>query len=256
MKTKLNLIVDIGNSTTIFCLFNKDCYVGHIVTGTHKDSASSKKAKLCEFIGEYENYDIADGMIFSVVPSTNKKIAKIIKQVIGINISIFDWKNYVYNKKDPRITDNIGADLLADLVGADKLYEHPSMVFDLGTINKLLLTDKDGMLIGASFNPGMEISLNLFANKTALLPDVEAGETIKENLGLSTIDSMKHGIYWSTVSYVNTQHEIQEKLMGMPIKLILTGGNSNIVKDDIKDKVFDPLLTLKGMNFMFMEDRK
>ena len=118
-----------------------------------------------------------------------------------------------------------------------------------------LITNKDGIFFGASFNPGMEISLNLFANKTALLPDVEKAEKISEVTGLSTVESMRHGIYWSTVAYVNHEHEAQEKLMGEPLKLILTGGNSNIVKDDIKDKIFDPLLTLKGMNFLFLEEK-
>lgn len=255
MEKELSLIIDIGNSTTVFGLFDKEEYVAHVVTLTHGDNEGIRKEKFQHFLSDFEDCKIAKGMIFSVVPSMNKKIAKLVKKLLHFNIGIFDWKNYVYSKKDPRITDNIGADLLADLVGADKLYSHPQMIFDLGTINKLLITNKDGIFFGASFNPGMEISLNLFANKTALLPNVEKAEKIPETTGLNTIESMRHGIYWSTVAYVNHEHEAQEKLMGQPIKLILTGGNSNIVKDDIKDKEFDPLLTLKGMNYMFLEEK-
>lgn len=249
------MIIDIGNSTTVFGLFDKEEYVAHVVTLTHGDNDGIRKEKFQHFLSDFADTKITDGMIFSVVPSMNKKIAKLVKKLLRFDIPVFDWKNYIYSKKDPRITDNIGADLLADLVGADKLYGHPSMIFDLGTINKLLLTNKEGVFVGASFNPGMEISLNLFANKTALLPNVEKAEKISEVTGLDTIESMRHGIYWSTVAYVNHEHEAQEKLMGAPLKLILTGGNSNIVKDDIKDKIFDPLLTLKGMNLMFLEEK-
>lgn len=255
MKRELSLIIDIGNSTIVFGLFEKENYVASVTTGTHSDSEPMRKAKLDIFLNEFENCQINKGMIFSVVPQMNKKVAKLVKKLLGFDIKVFDWKNYVYSKKDPRITDNIGADLLADLVAGDKLYSHPQMIFDLGTINKLLITNKDGVFSGASFNPGMEISLNLFSNKTALLPDVEKAEKISETTGLDTVESMRHGIYWSTVAYVNHEHEAQEKLMGAKIKLILTGGNSNIVKDDISDKEFDPLLTLKGMNFMFMEEK-
>ena len=163
MEKELSLIIDIGNSTTVFGLFDKEEYVAHVVTLTHGDNDGYRKEKFQHFLSDFEDCKIAKGMIFSVVPNMNKKIAKLVKKLLHFDIKVFDWKNYVYNKKDPRITDNIGADLLADLVGADKLYGHPSMVFDLGTINKLLLTDKDGIFIGASFNPGMDISLNLFS---------------------------------------------------------------------------------------------
>lgn len=255
MEKELSLIIDVGNSTVVFGLFDKENYVASVITATHKDNEQERKEKVVTFLSDFEDCKITKGMIFSVVPNMNKKIQKLVKKQVGIELPIFDWKNYKYSKKDPQITDNIGADLLADLVAADKLYGHPSMVFDLGTINKLLITNKDGIFFGASFNPGMEISLNLFANKTALLPNVDKAETISEKTGLSTIESMRHGIYWSTVAYVNHEHEAQEKLMGMPIKLILTGGNAHIVKNDIKDKIFDPLLTLKGMNFIFMEEK-
>ena len=255
MEKELSLIIDIGNSTIVFGLFDKEEYVASVITSTHNDNEQARRIKFNYFMSDFADCKINKGMIFSVVPNMNKKIANLVKKTLHFDIGIFDWKNYVYSKKDPRITDNIGADLLADLVGADRLYGHPSMIFDLGTINKLLITNKEGIFFGASFNPGMEISLNLFANKTALLPNVEKAEKISEVTGLNTVESMRHGIYWSTVAYVNHEHEAQEKLMGEPIKLILTGGNSNIVKDDIKDKIFDPLLTLKGMNFMFLEEK-
>jgi len=254
MKIELSLIIDIGNSTTIFGLFDNEKYVASVVTRTHSGE-DERKEKVSHFLSDFEDCSINKGMVFSVVPSMNKKIVKLVKKLLKFNAPVFDWKNYVYSKKDPRITDNIGADLLADLVAADKIYGHPSMIFDLGTINKMLVTNKDGIFIGASFNPGMEISLNLFANKTALLPNVDKAETITEVTGLNTVDSMRHGIYWSTVAYINHEFEAQEKLMGEKIKLILTGGNSNIVKNDIKNKEFDPLLTLKGMNILFMEEK-
>ena len=255
MKSTANLIIDIGNSTIVFGLFDGEKYISHCITSTHNQTEDERKEKFLTFLSDFEDKEIKDGMIFSVVPKMNAKIIKLVKKTLKFKIAVFDWKNYKYSKKDPRILDDIGADLLADLVAADKLYKHPQMILDLGTINKLLITDENGIFFGASFNPGMEISLNLFANKTALLPNVEKAEKISEVTGLNTIDSMRHGIYWSTVAFVNHEHEAQEKLMNKKIKLILTGGNSNIVKDDIVDNEFDPLLTLKGMNYLFLEGK-
>ena len=162
---ELSLIIDIGNSTTVFGLFDKEKYVAHVVTLTHGDNDGIRKEKFQHFLSDFEDTKIAKGMIFSVVPNMNKNVSKLVKKILHFDIAIFDWKNHDYKQKDPRITDNIGADLLADLVGAERLYGHPAMIFDLGTINKLLLVDDKGLFVGASFNPGMEISFNLFANK-------------------------------------------------------------------------------------------
>mgnify|MGYP003324953853 CR=1 FL=1 len=133
MKRELNLIIDIGNSTIVFGLFKGEEYVASLMTGTHSYTEDERKEKFETFISDFEDCQINKGMIFSVVPSMNKKVSKLVKKTLRFEIPVFDWKNYVYSKKDPRITDDIGADLLADLVGADRLYGHPSMIFDFAS---------------------------------------------------------------------------------------------------------------------------
>ena len=49
MKKELSLIIDIGNSTIVFGLFNGENYVAHVVTGTHKDNEDVRKEKLETF---------------------------------------------------------------------------------------------------------------------------------------------------------------------------------------------------------------
>lgn len=258
MKREYTLIVDVGNSTTVFGVFEKDRFVDYLVTNTFEPSKKSLKLAITKFLEGYaeQNFKFVNGMIFSVVPTYNDDVLAIAKKFFKVKLGIFDWQNYEYKAKDPRITDKIGADLLADLKGAEMIYGHPAMVVDLGTVNKVLLTDKDGKFIGASFTPGMQGALGMFSSHTALLPKVNEMEELSPELGLGTVESMKHGVYWSTVAYIEHEHKAQEELLNHPIYLILTGGNSVFVKDRIENKIYDPILTLKGMYYLYIEVQK
>ena len=104
-----------------------------------------------------------------------------------------------------------------------------------------------------SFIPGLEISLKLFSQNTALLPEYEHLNVPKDRLGLNTFESMSHGIYYSTVYYVK---DVLKSLKNKNIKLIITGGNHRLIKDEFKGEIIDPKLTLKGMYLLYKEETK
>ena len=64
---------------------------------------------------------------------------------------------------------------------------------------------------------------------------------------------MLHGSYWSTVYFVK---EVLKSLNNNKVKLIITGGNLRYIKEDFKDAIIDPELTLKGMNVLYQETIK
>lgn len=258
MTREFNLIVDVGNSTTVYALFEKDIYVSSVTFSTYEQDKKVFKKEFSKFFEQFNeiNYKIVNGMIFSVVPLYNDDVKSICKKFFKIKPSVFDWEKYELINKDPRITDKIGADLIADIKAAEMFYGHPSLVIDLGTVNKMLLIDKEGVFVSASFAPGMESQLKLMTKNTALLPNVKLSKEVKKEGGLNTAESMQHGVYWSTVGYIEHEQKAQKEILNHPINVILTGGNSALINDNIEDKIYDPLLTLKGMNILFMESKK
>lgn len=249
--SKKVLIIDIGNTSTDFAVFedgNLRDFLGFFKIPSQKDDA--KKALI-----SYKNKggSVDDGMIFSVKPRNDETIRSIVKEVFGILLPVFDWKNYVLKNKSPLITEAIGADLLADLRQADEEYKGPCLIADFGTVTKLLHIDKNGTFVGLSFIPGVEISADLFNKNTALLPEVDELEVNKGRLGLNSLESMCHGIYYSQVYYVK---EVLRSLNDKDVKLLLTGGNLRYVKDEFKDAIIDPRLTLKGMYILYKEALK
>jgi type III pantothenate kinase len=249
--SKKVLIIDIGNTSTDFAVFEDGNLKDFL--GFFKLSEELNKAKESLLSYKKSGGNVDDGMIFSVVPNNDKIVQSIVKEVFEKDISIFDWKGYKLVKNSPLIKEAIGADLLADLRQADIEYGGPCLIADFGTVTKLLQTDKDGNFIGLSFIPGIEISLKLFSQNTALLPRFEHFEVQKGRLGLNTFESMSHGIYYSTVYYVkNVLNSLNDK----DTKLIITGGNHRYVKSEFKDAIIDPELTLKGMYALYKETQK
>ena len=245
------LIIDIGNTSTDFAVFegeNIKDFLGFFRLPSEIEQA--KKALI-----SYKNHggNIDDGMIFSVVPNNNEIVQELVEEVFAKKISVFDWKSYKLQKKSPQIKEAIGADLLADLRQADVEYGGPCLIADFGTVTKLLQTDENGTFVGLTFIPGIEISLKLFSQNTALLPEYEKFNVPQGRLGLNTYESMSHGIYYSTVYYVKG---VYESLQNKNTKLIVTGGNHRYIKDEFKNAIIDPELTLKGMYVLYKEALK
>lgn len=249
MKEKV-LIIDIGNTAIELAIFENDKitkFIGffNLETEISKLEKALKKCQIEKNIPE-------KGMIFSVVPKINNKIAKLIFKYFHFKISIFDWEKYDLKKKDPKITEPIGADLIADIKSGEQI-GGPCIIADCGTITKLLFLDDNSNFIGLSLIPGIEVLSKLFKTNTALLPETNNIENLKSKFGLNTVESMQHGILFSTVSYIKNAFEdfdFKNK------KLIITGGNLKFIKDEFKNAIIDQDFTLKGMNILFNEVAK
>ena len=242
------LIVDIGNTATEFAVFNDGNlqeFLGFFQFPTQLEEAK----KVLNF---YKNKGILldDAMIFSVVPKVEEEVSKLLKEVFGFTTKIFDWKNYQLKNKSSLITEPIGADLLADIRQAEKEYGGPCLIADFGTVTKLLLLDEKSCFVGLSFVPGIEMSLKAFSDGTALLPKSDELNAPKDRFGLNTIESMHHGVYFSSVYYVK---ELFKTVKYNNPKLVITGGNSRFIKDEFPEAIIDNKLTLKGMYLLYEE---
>ena len=244
------LIVDIGNTASDFAVFNNKNLQDFLGFFKLPNEKNLLKEKVTSF--RKNGLKIDDGMIFSVVPSINELVINIVEEVFGIKLKVFDWHSYNLKKKNPKIKEAIGADLLADIKQADIEYGGPCLVADFGTVTKLMQLDKNGSFEGLSFIPGIEISLKLFNTQTELLPQSEDLIAPKDRLGLTTIESMHHGVYYSTIYYVKEVLITLDK----DTKLILTGGNVRFIKDEFADAIIDRDLTLKGMYSLYKEISK
>ena len=148
--------------------------------------------------------------------------------------------------RDPR---EVGADRIADAIGAVKLYpERNIIVADFGTATTICAISHKKEFLGGNILPGLNLSMRALEEKTAQLPSVEI-VPVKTAIGRSTVESIQAGLYWSNVGMVRElvkRISDEEFSTGNPI-VIGTGGFAQLFN---RQKLFDevvPDLILKGL---------
>ncbi len=98
--------------------------------------------------------------------------------------------------------------------------------------------------------PGLEISLDALAERTALLPKINL-KAPREFIGRDTENSMCSGIFYGFASLADALVTRIKKKIGRKAKVIGTGGNINLIGKYCKqiDKI-NRDLTLEGLNLI------
>ena len=96
----------------------------------------------------------------------------------------------------PILYDNpkeVGADRVANAVGAIDLYGGPAIVVDLGTATTFDAISAAGEYVGGAITPGIEISMDALFEHAAALRRVELVEP-RNVIGKSTVESIQSGV--------------------------------------------------------------
>ncbi len=226
------LAIDIGNTKTKFALFKDDKII-------FKNSIPSGIASsLFERIKEKPS----DICVASVVPEINPGILKKAKTLRIIPTFV----SYEKIKTTMRNPEKIGADRIANVLGALSQYSPPIIIVDLGTATVFDIIDKNGVYIGGSILPGIEISISSLFEKCALLSPVEIKKP-KSCIGDSTESALQSGIFYGFIEQIEGM--IKRIKMEMKEKLLVIGtGGLNLFFPYLKEiDIIDPDLTLKGI---------
>lgn len=250
------VIVDIGNTMVSIGFFVDHKYNSRIDIPSTKEDVIKSKNNFISFLKEHSFYkeDVTGGLICSVVPSLNDDVSNLIFEALNIKLPIMD-KSYHYDIDiDVDDKDEVGGDLLADAIAAKHLYSYPAIIIDLGTVTKNIVLDEKGTFIGVSFFPGVKLCMDVMKEKTALLPEISLTKKPDKLIGNNTIEAMQSGVYYGTLSMVSKMASLVESKFSQPVSKILTGGNSYLFKDEIKDFIIDPELVLKGIYFIYINN--
>ena len=143
--------------------------------------------------------------------------------------------------------ETIGADRLADAVGAVSRYGAPVLVMDFGTALTAAVVTDDFVWRGGVIAPGFPLMRDYLFERTAKLPRLTLGRGGVPKIGRSTEEAMRFG---ALVGYRGMVREIVatlERNFACSFRLVATGGFAKWVLDGL-DLPFtiDPTLTLYG----------
>lgn len=252
----MNVCIDVGNTTISIGFYKEGQLYRRLTQNTDVNRTEDEYVVLIKntFTSLDIKYSEVERIIYSsVVPSINKPFKDALNKLIGLDIlSIIPGiKTGLMLKVDN--PNEIGNDLIADLVGAKEKYGYPTLIVDLGTASKILLLDKTGAFSSCLILPGLSLSAKSLTNKAALLPDISL-ETPKTVLAKNTIEAMTAGIMFGHADMINGLIARYEKEIGYKCKHILTGGSAVYLHTIVDDFIYDPNLTLDGLNILLTKN--
>ena len=256
------LAVDIGNTNIVLGFLDGE--QGGRITGTYRITTKANHTSdeyglmITEFLAMsgYRTSDVQDVIIVSVVPKVMHSFRASIVKFLGIDPMIVGpgIKTGINVVMDNPKT--MGADCLADCVGAYFTYGGPVLVADFGTATTFNYVDGKGSIRSGLITTGIRTAAAALWNETAQLPEVEITRP-KSFLAKYTMDAMQAGLYYNFLGGIErTIRQFQQEIDG-EFRVIATGGLGRMFKDDTDlIDVYDPDLIFKGLASIYARNTR
>lgn len=263
VEIQMLFVIDVGNSHTVTALYDDDNLIGHWRLKTDRDRTSDELAIRYHSLFSMEGIDpkkIKNVVVASVVPTLEAAWVhccnKHFTPHLDSPVLKLDSKNL--SSLISIDTDNpkeVGVDRLVNGFAAHHIYKTNLIVIDFGTAITFDCVTDNCIYIGGIILPGIAISLDALASRTAKLPMVDVTDKPETLIGKNTVHAMKSGILYGYGSMIDGIVEgIKKEMVGDSnnIKVIATGGMAKLISPVSKTiEDIDPLLTLNGLKLIF-----
>ncbi len=264
------LAIDVGNTQTVVGLFGQDPDQPTTGTGAERDlldhwriatSAERTSDELALLVQEFLGFhgfsfdeDVDGVALCSSVPSITAAVREMTQRYFGFAALVVEpgvKTGMPIHYDNPK---EVGADRIADAVGAFDLYGGPTVVIDFGTATTLEAVSAKGEYLGGAILPGIEISLDALFGRAAALRRVELVEP-RSVIGKNTVESIQSGAVYGFAAQVDgicrrMQHELGESTV------VATGGLAGLITPfSVCIQYHEPWLTLHGLRLIFDKNR-
>jgi len=246
------LTIDIGNSATNFGIFEDDKLILQFRRTSDINSSSDEIGIFMRSVLRENGFDwkaIKRIGCCSVVPSSNYSMASACKKYFDKDALFIQAGIKTGLKLKYSNTKEIGADLIAAAIGAISLFpDRELIIVDMGTATTVELVSKQKEFLGGAILPGLKISAEALALKTANLPSVEIAKPAHIS-GSTTSEAIQTGLYYGHAGAIKEVCDLYQKEIfgGTKPYIIGTGGFSKLFSDYcLFDKIV-PHLVLQGV---------
>lgn len=244
------LVIDVGNTNIKLALATPEGLVMSWRvsnrTGRTADEFGVEIGNLFATRG-YTFADVDGVIMSSVVPSLNYTLTHACKFYMNktpLMVSCDLNTGLTYGYADPH---SLGADRIANAVGAVHCYGAPCVVVDLGTASTFGVVDRNNCFLGGCIAPGIKTGVDALSKQASQLPLVELTKP-SSIIADSTITNIQAGAIYGFSGLVKSiVTQIKEELADDSAKVIATGGLTELLNDSTFIDVYDRALTLKGL---------
>ena len=248
------LCVDVGNSNITLGVFDGDQLICNYRMNTKMRRTSDEYGFLLESFLRSANLnhsDIEGVIVSSVVPKVMHSFRNGIIKFLGIEPLVMGpgvKTGVSVQLENPR---SVGADRIADVVGAVKEYGYPLLIVDFGTATTYDYVDEYGVFKAGAISVGIETGANALWAQTAQLPEIEIKKP-RSVMAKNTQSAMQPGVFYQFLGCFEKTFEAFRKESKTDFKVIATGGLGRVIYQytDAID-VYDPTLIFKGLKTVY-----
>jgi type III pantothenate kinase len=256
------LAIDVGNTQSHLGLFNGADLVEHWRFATQVEATADELAVRVSALLALRGLETGavDGSIVSsVVPQLTPEYFGMSERYLNGDCLVLApgvKTGMAIKLENPR---ELGADRLANAVGAYDRLGGPCAVADFGTAITFDVVSEAGEYLGGVIGPGVEISMEALAQRTAKLPPIELGEppsAAGSVIGRTTHQSLLSGITYGFAGAVDAVARRIKQELGDQTRFVATGGHAAAIVPfcELIDEV-DDLLTLTGLRLIWEQNR-
>ena len=254
------LVIDVGNTNITYGVYDKDELKATFRMMTATQHTSDEYGMMIGALLTSNNVEVSGikgAIISSVVPNCMHALVNAVQKYLKIKpleVGPGTKTGIKIITENPR---EIGADRIVDAVAAYEKYGGPVLVIDFGTATTYDLVDDKGCFAVGITAPGIRISAKALWNDTAKLPEVEIKKPASI-LAQETISSMQAGLVYGQIGQTEYIIKCVKEESGYDnLKVVSTGGLGRLISDETKMiDVYDPMLTLEGLKYIYLKNTK
>ena len=243
------LAVDVGNTQTVFGLYDGETLVEHWRVATEEHRTGDE---LGIMLGRLLDGKAVTGIcLSSTVPALIRAYEEWAERWTGARLLVLGpgtRTGILIRYNDPR---EVGPDRIANSVAALQRYGAPCIVVDFGTSTNFDVVSPEGEYVGGVLAPGIETSMDALFARAARLVKVDFVEP-PAVIGKTTASALQSGLVYGFAGQVDRIVEQIRGELGAEARCIATGGLAELIAPHARtvEKV-DPWLTLEGLRLVW-----
>jgi type III pantothenate kinase len=236
----MNLIIDVGNTSIKFAVFDLGKLIGKIV-----GDIGDFDMMLAQVLKSYPKIDQA--IVSSVGKLKTSHIESLKNKITVLELSHKLKLPFMNLYATPK---TLGVDRIALVSASVKQFpDNNVLIIDAGTCITYDFINKKNEYLGGAISPGIRLRYRTLNNLTANLPLLNT-QLPEDILGNSTQSSIHSGVVFGVLKEIDGVIDEYEKKYSH-LTVILTGGDTKFLSNQLKNSIFaHPNFLLEGLNFI------